>query len=243
MKLCHPDAIKFRKSFNPNKGELTEILYKLYNEKVFENRLNLPITWNKKLTSTAGRCTCSKKCGHFSSFIHLRRDIGSHVLFFCSFSGRACVWRASSWARKCWPAVIACDVRSFMSCVTQRRGYTTAIKRTGRSGKRGRAEQIAHFPNCRKLPSAMTTTSNTNTRTSATCATANHTRTLNQRKSRTFGAPIATAQSAFIWTRSRRTDKWCRRRSGRRPASRSSSRRSTRNTSNLVSNTQKWWNW
>lgn len=90
--MCHPDAIKFRKSFNPNKGELTEILYKLYNEKVFENKLSIPITWNKKLTSTAGRCMCNKKYGYFSSFICLLRNIEFHVPFSVYFhraSGRS----------------------------------------------------------------------------------------------------------------------------------------------------------
>lgn len=33
----------------------------MYNEKVFDNKLNIPIAWNKKLTSTAGRCLCNKR--------------------------------------------------------------------------------------------------------------------------------------------------------------------------------------
>lgn len=61
MMLCHPDAKKFRENFKSNKEELTKILYNLFNEKVFENKLNLDIIWNKKLTTTAGRFHGKKK--------------------------------------------------------------------------------------------------------------------------------------------------------------------------------------
>lgn len=55
MMLCHPDAKKFRDNFKAHKDELTSVLYKLYNERVFDNKLNVDIIWNKKLTTTAGR--------------------------------------------------------------------------------------------------------------------------------------------------------------------------------------------
>ncbi|XP_031622795.1 titin-like [Contarinia nasturtii] len=55
MFLCHPDAKKYRENFKPHKEELTNILYKMYNEKVFDSKLNVDIQWNKKLTTTAGR--------------------------------------------------------------------------------------------------------------------------------------------------------------------------------------------
>lgn len=61
MTLCHPDAVIYRKSFNTNKEELAGILYKLYNNKVFDGKLDAPITWNKKLTTTAGRCLCNQR--------------------------------------------------------------------------------------------------------------------------------------------------------------------------------------
>lgn len=60
MRLCHPDAVKFRKNYNANKEELGEILYKLFNDKIFDGKLNTPISWNKKLQTTAGRC-CQRK--------------------------------------------------------------------------------------------------------------------------------------------------------------------------------------
>lgn len=55
MMLCHPDAKKFRENFKTHKEELTTILYKLFNEKVFDNKLTVDIVWNKKLITTAGR--------------------------------------------------------------------------------------------------------------------------------------------------------------------------------------------
>lgn len=61
MMLCHPDAKKFRDNFKSHKEELTKILYNLFNEKVFENKLALDIIWNKKLTTTAGRFHGKKK--------------------------------------------------------------------------------------------------------------------------------------------------------------------------------------
>lgn len=55
MLLCHPDAKKFRENFKSNKDELTQLLYKMFNDDVFEGKLDLEIVWNKKLTTTAGR--------------------------------------------------------------------------------------------------------------------------------------------------------------------------------------------
>lgn len=59
--LCHPDAKKYRENFKAHKEELTTILYKLFNEKVFENKLEVDIIWNKKLITTAGRFHGQKK--------------------------------------------------------------------------------------------------------------------------------------------------------------------------------------
>lgn len=55
MLLCHPDAKRFRENFKSNKEELTQILYKMFNDDVFGGKLDLNIVWNKKLTTTAGR--------------------------------------------------------------------------------------------------------------------------------------------------------------------------------------------
>lgn len=43
--LCHPEALMYREHFKLKKQELTEKLFKLYNEKVFDNRLDVPLNW------------------------------------------------------------------------------------------------------------------------------------------------------------------------------------------------------
>lgn len=67
--LCHPDAKKFRENFKAHKEELTTILYKLFNERVFDNKLNIDIVWNKKLLTTAGRFHGQKKWDSIWYFI------------------------------------------------------------------------------------------------------------------------------------------------------------------------------
>lgn len=68
---CHPDALPYRNNFKSNRDELKDILYQLYNEKVFDNKLNVPVFWNKKLLKTAGRCTSRKRQGVLSCTIEL----------------------------------------------------------------------------------------------------------------------------------------------------------------------------
>lgn len=46
----------FRDMFKTKKHELANLLYALYNERVFNGSLDVPITWNKKLKTTAGYC-------------------------------------------------------------------------------------------------------------------------------------------------------------------------------------------
>ncbi|XP_037810477.1 uncharacterized protein DDB_G0284459 [Lucilia sericata] len=69
--LCHPDALYYRDNYRTKKEDLSKILYDMYNEKLFKNQLNVPITWNKKLSNTAGRCLNKKKMGIRSSVIEL----------------------------------------------------------------------------------------------------------------------------------------------------------------------------
>lgn len=59
--FCHPDAKKFRDNFKSNREELTKILFKLYNEDVFDGKLDMQVLWNKKLLTTAGRFIGSSK--------------------------------------------------------------------------------------------------------------------------------------------------------------------------------------
>lgn len=60
--LCNPDALFFRQNFKSKKLELTDTLFKLYNDKVFDGQLSdVPVKWNKKLLNTAGRCNNSRR--------------------------------------------------------------------------------------------------------------------------------------------------------------------------------------
>jgi predicted SprT family Zn-dependent metalloprotease len=69
--LCHPVAVGYRDNYKTKKEELADKLFDLYNEKVFDGKLVAPITWNKKLLNTAGRCNNSKRAGERSSRIEL----------------------------------------------------------------------------------------------------------------------------------------------------------------------------
>ena len=55
---CHPESVKYIKNFKSTKTELAERLYQMYNVEIFENALpdDMQITWNVRLTKTAGLC-------------------------------------------------------------------------------------------------------------------------------------------------------------------------------------------
>lgn len=70
--LCNPEALLYRKNYKTKKVELTEKLFKLYNENVFDGKLSeVPTKWNKKLLNTAGRCNNSRRSGVRQSQIDL----------------------------------------------------------------------------------------------------------------------------------------------------------------------------
>ncbi|XP_023240829.1 acidic repeat-containing protein-like isoform X2 [Centruroides sculpturatus] len=54
----HKDALPFRTNFKKTKDDLIKVLYKKYNDTVFSNKLpdDLSITWNTRMTKTAGFC-------------------------------------------------------------------------------------------------------------------------------------------------------------------------------------------
>lgn len=54
----HRDAIPFMKNFRKSRDELTNLLFTLFNDKVFNKNLprDFSITWNSRLTRTAGYC-------------------------------------------------------------------------------------------------------------------------------------------------------------------------------------------
>lgn len=56
---CHPEALRFVKSYTRHKHDLVNILFHLFNVKAFESKLppDMMIAWNARLTKTAGMCT------------------------------------------------------------------------------------------------------------------------------------------------------------------------------------------
>ncbi|XP_017486401.1 PREDICTED: uncharacterized protein LOC108374879 isoform X1 [Rhagoletis zephyria] len=73
--LCHPDALCYRENYRTKKEELAKLLYELYNTKLFQNKLKVPIEWNKKLCNTAGRCLNKKKMGVRTSLVELSEKV------------------------------------------------------------------------------------------------------------------------------------------------------------------------
>ncbi|XP_056643015.1 germ cell nuclear acidic protein-like [Diorhabda sublineata] len=59
---CDMSARIFRNNFKKFKNELSKKLFKLYNDKVFDNILpeDMPIEWNDRMRSSAGFCYCKK---------------------------------------------------------------------------------------------------------------------------------------------------------------------------------------
>lgn len=75
LDLCSMDVRKYRTHFNSTKDKLMAELYELYNREVFEEKMNVPLSWNKKLTCTAGRCFNIKKNGDRSCKIELSEKV------------------------------------------------------------------------------------------------------------------------------------------------------------------------
>ncbi|XP_070132624.1 germ cell nuclear acidic protein isoform X2 [Drosophila bipectinata] len=65
------EAYFYRENFAKNKDQLALHLYKMFNAQVFNNELDVPITWSKLLRNTAGRCMNKRKLNLRSSSIEL----------------------------------------------------------------------------------------------------------------------------------------------------------------------------
>lgn len=57
----HADAVPYVRSFRKLRTELTLKLFTLFNQTIFQNQLpqDFSLTWNKRLTRTAGLCYCN----------------------------------------------------------------------------------------------------------------------------------------------------------------------------------------
>ncbi|EFN62275.1 Acidic repeat-containing protein [Camponotus floridanus] len=73
----HPDAQKYRLDYKNNKDELCKKLYKLYNEKVFDNQLpqDMSIEWNIRMRGTAGFCYNKKSIRTLSGVVKSSRIV------------------------------------------------------------------------------------------------------------------------------------------------------------------------
>ena len=58
IERCHPQALPYIKNFKKSKEELAKRLYQMYNAQCFDHALpdDMEITWNVRLTKTAGLC-------------------------------------------------------------------------------------------------------------------------------------------------------------------------------------------
>ena len=81
----------FREGFKQRKQELAIRLYEMFNEKVFENRLPecMEITWNDRMTKTAGFCQNRKKITKSTGVVEYtaRIELSSKVI---DSAGRLC---------------------------------------------------------------------------------------------------------------------------------------------------------
>jgi len=77
MSNAHPDAKKYRSDYKNNKEALCKELYKLYNEKVFDDKLprDMPIEWNIRMRGTAGYCYNKKSMKSLSGIVKSSRIV------------------------------------------------------------------------------------------------------------------------------------------------------------------------
>nr|XP_017006652.2 uncharacterized protein LOC108063890 isoform X1 [Drosophila takahashii] len=65
------EAFFYRENFAKNKDQLAQHLYRMFNAQVFNNELDVPITWSKLLRNTAGRCMNKRRLNQRSSVVEL----------------------------------------------------------------------------------------------------------------------------------------------------------------------------
>lgn len=93
MNNVHPDAKKYRLDYKNRKEELCKELYKMYNKKVFDDKLpqDMPIEWNIRMRGTAGYCYNKKSVRSLSGVVRSSRIVLAtkvhfnfiHLLFKC----------------------------------------------------------------------------------------------------------------------------------------------------------------
>lgn len=88
MSDTHPNAKKYRLNYKHNKEELCKELYKLYNEKVFDNKLpqDMAIEWNVRMRGTAGYCYNKKSVKSLSGVVKSSRIVLATKVHFYLFN-------------------------------------------------------------------------------------------------------------------------------------------------------------
>lgn len=78
----HPEAPPFIRSFKKTRDELTRRLFELFNETVFDNQLqrDFSITWNNRLTRTAGYCRHFTRRENGAMFFESRVELSVKVV-------------------------------------------------------------------------------------------------------------------------------------------------------------------
>ncbi|KAH8397794.1 hypothetical protein KR222_001786 [Zaprionus bogoriensis] len=74
-KYCNSEAYEFRQNFAKTKEALTKRLYDMYNQEVFNNKLDVPIVWSKRLRNTAGRCMNKRRMQVRCSVVELSEKV------------------------------------------------------------------------------------------------------------------------------------------------------------------------
>lgn len=54
--LCDSEAYFYRENFVKTRDSLTNVLYNMYNHEVFNDELDVEISWSTRLRNTAGMC-------------------------------------------------------------------------------------------------------------------------------------------------------------------------------------------
>lgn len=74
--IADVQALVFRDQYKQRKEELALRLFHLYDERVFEKALSaVPVRWNKKLLTTAGRCVNMSRLGQRSAEVELSEKV------------------------------------------------------------------------------------------------------------------------------------------------------------------------
>lgn len=74
--IADPLAVTYRELYKQKREELADKLFAIYNEKVFEGALTaVPLKWNKKLLTTAGRCVNMAKFGKRMAEVELSEKV------------------------------------------------------------------------------------------------------------------------------------------------------------------------